>query len=30
VGRKFLEQLAISPEDMAKLTHRNAEKLLQL
>jgi predicted TIM-barrel fold metal-dependent hydrolase len=30
VGRKFLESLAISAEDMAKITHRNAEKLLKL
>ena len=30
VGRKFLESLAISQEDMAKITHGNAEKLLKL
>ena len=30
LGRRFLDNLAVSPEDMAKLTHRNAEKLLKL
>ena len=30
VGRKFLDKLAVSPEDMEKITHRNAEKLLKL
>ena len=30
LGRKFLDNLALSPEDMEKLTHRNAEKLLKL
>jgi predicted TIM-barrel fold metal-dependent hydrolase len=30
VGRRFLDSLAISPEDMQKITHRNAEKLLKL
>ncbi len=30
VGRAFLEKLAIGPEDMEKLTHRNAERLLKL
>src|ERR1700680_4382897 len=30
LGRKFLDNLAVSPEDMAKITHRNAEKLLKL
>ena len=30
VGRKFLDNLAVSPEDMEKITHRNAEKLLKL
>ncbi len=29
-GRKFLDGLSISPDDMAKLTHRNAENLLKL
>jgi len=29
-GRQFLDRLAISPEDMRKLTHLNAEKLLKL
>jgi len=30
LGRKFLDNLAVSPEDMEKITHRNAEKLLKL
>jgi predicted TIM-barrel fold metal-dependent hydrolase len=30
VGRDFLNKLAISHEDMEKITHRNAEKLLKL
>jgi uncharacterized protein len=30
LGRKFLDNLAISPQDMEKITHRNAEKLLKL
>ncbi len=30
VGRKFLDSLAISPKDMEKITHRNAEQLLKL
>jgi predicted TIM-barrel fold metal-dependent hydrolase len=30
LGRKLLDNLAVSPEDMAKITHRNAEKLLKL
>jgi hypothetical protein len=30
LGRKFLGNLAVSPEDMEKITHRNAEKLLKL
>jgi predicted TIM-barrel fold metal-dependent hydrolase len=30
VGRKFLDSLAISYEDMEKIAHRNAEKLLKL
>ena len=30
LGREFLDSLAVSPEDMEKLTHRNAEKLLKL
>ena len=30
LGRKFLDNVALSPEDMEKLTHRNAEKLLKL
>jgi predicted TIM-barrel fold metal-dependent hydrolase len=29
-GRKFLDSLTLTPEDMAKLTHRNAEKLLKI
>jgi hypothetical protein len=30
IGRKFLDSLAISPEDLEKIAHRNAEKLLKL
>jgi hypothetical protein len=30
LGREFLDHLPISPEDMMKLTHRNAEQLLKL
>lgn len=30
LGRGFLNNLAVSPEDMEKITHRNAEKLLKL
>ncbi len=30
IGRKFLDNLAISPQDMEQITHRNAEKLLKL
>ena len=30
VGREFLDKLAVSPEDMQKISHRNAEKLLKL
>jgi predicted TIM-barrel fold metal-dependent hydrolase len=30
LGRKFLDDLAVSPEDMEKIAHRNAEKLLKL
>ena len=30
VGRTFLDSLELSPEDMAKLTHANAEKLLKI
>ena len=29
-GRKFLDSLQLSPEDMARLTHKNAEKLLKI
>ena len=29
-GRKFLNQVALSPSDMAKLTHGNADALLKL
>jgi predicted TIM-barrel fold metal-dependent hydrolase len=29
-GRKFLNEVALSPADMAKLTHGNADKLLKL
>jgi predicted TIM-barrel fold metal-dependent hydrolase len=29
-GRKFLDNLPITPEDMEKIAHRNAEKLLKL
>lgn len=29
IGRKFLDSLAISPKDMEKITHRNAEQLLK-
>jgi uncharacterized protein len=30
VGRAFLDSLPVSPEDMAKISHRNAERLLKL
>jgi predicted TIM-barrel fold metal-dependent hydrolase len=30
VGRKFLDNLPITPEDIEKIAHRNAEKLLKL
>jgi len=30
VGRKFLDSLAVSPEDREKIAHGNAEKLLKL
>jgi predicted TIM-barrel fold metal-dependent hydrolase len=30
VGRKFLDSLTLSDEDMSKFTHRNAEKLLKI
>jgi uncharacterized protein len=30
IGRKFLDSLAISSEDLEKIAHRNAEKLLKL
>ena len=30
VGRKFLDSLAVSSEDLEKIAHRNAEKLLKL
>jgi uncharacterized protein len=30
VGRKFLDSLAVSPEDLEKIAHGNAEKLLNL
>jgi len=30
VGRKFLDNLAVSPGDLEKIAHRNAEKLLRL
>ena len=29
-GRKFLDKVALSPADMAKLTHGNADALLKL
>jgi predicted TIM-barrel fold metal-dependent hydrolase len=29
-GRDFLDEVALSPSDMAKLTHGNADKLLRL
>jgi hypothetical protein len=29
-GRRFLDQVSLSPADMAKLTHRNADALLRL
>jgi len=29
-GRKFLNEVALSPADMAKLTHGNADALLKL
>jgi predicted TIM-barrel fold metal-dependent hydrolase len=29
-GRKFLNEVSLAPEDMAKLTHRNADALLKL
>ena len=30
LGRHFLDRVALSPDDMAKLTHRNADALLRL
>ena len=30
VGRKFLDNLSVSPGDLQKITHRNAENLLRL
>ena len=30
LGRKFLDNLAVSPGDLEKIAHRNAEKLLRL
>jgi predicted TIM-barrel fold metal-dependent hydrolase len=30
LGRKFLDEVALSPADMAKLTHGNADVLLKL
>jgi len=30
LGRKFLDNLAVSPEDLEKIAHRNAEQLLKL
>jgi uncharacterized protein len=30
VGRNFLDSLSVSPADMEKISHRNAEKLLKL
>ena len=29
-GRKFLDEVALAPADMAKLTHGNADALLKL
>src|SRR5439155_14781011 len=29
-GRKFLNEVSLAPDDMAKLTHRNADALLKL
>jgi predicted TIM-barrel fold metal-dependent hydrolase len=29
-GRAFLDRISLSPADMAKLTHGNAESLLRL
>lgn len=29
-GRQFLDSLPLNPDDMAKITHRNAERLLKL
>ncbi len=29
-GRRFLDSLPLSPDDMAKITHKNAEKLLKI
>jgi predicted TIM-barrel fold metal-dependent hydrolase len=29
-GRKFLDSLAVSPQDLEKIAHRNAERLLKL
>ena len=29
-GRAFLESLPLKPEDLAKITHRNADQLLKL
>ena len=30
MGRKFLDEVALAPADMAKLTHGNADALLKL
>jgi predicted TIM-barrel fold metal-dependent hydrolase len=30
VGRKFLDSLAVSPDDMEKIAHRNAERVLKI
>jgi predicted TIM-barrel fold metal-dependent hydrolase len=30
LGRRFLDRIALSPADMAKLTHGNADALLKL
>ena len=29
-GRKFLDRIALAPDDMAKLTHATADRLLKL
>jgi uncharacterized protein len=30
IGRRFLDSLPLSPADMRKITHQNAERLLKI